>query len=90
MTSLRKKSIFPTAAKMILEKKLNTGQSIENLINNFYLLENLFYSLIQEFDYNYIDHLIRNTREKVLSLEEELIRLQINMAEHNYDKTIRF
>lgn len=75
---------------MILEKKINSSEKIGNLIEDFFLLENSLYALIQEFDYTFIDHLIRNMREKELSLEDELIRLQTTFSEYNYDQTLRF
>ncbi len=75
---------------MIIEKKLNNGENLLNLVDDFFLLENSMYIIIQEFDYNFIGHLIRNIREKELTLEDELIRLQTNIAEYNYDKYIRF
>jgi len=75
---------------MIIEKKLNDGEGIVDLIDKFYLLENSLYVIIQEFDNNFVDHLIRNIREKELTLEDELIRLQTNLAEYNYDKSLRF
>lgn len=74
----------------ILEKRVNSDEEVENLIRDFFELDSSLHILIQEFDNNFIDHLIRNTREKELMLEDELIRIQTNIAEFNYDKTLRF
>ncbi len=73
----------------ILEKRVNSDHNIENLIDDFYKLDHIMNARIQGFDHEFIAHLIRNIREKELTLEDELIRLQTNLAEYNYDKIIR-
>ena len=75
---------------MILEKKLKNSENLFNVINEFYLLENIIYIIIQEFDNKFVDHLIRNIRENGLTVEDELIRLQTNIAEYDYDQALRF
>jgi len=75
---------------MILEKKLHDGEKLYNLIDDFFHMENSLNIFIQEFDNNFIVHLIRNIREKELTLEDELIRIQTNISEYNYDQSIRF
>ena len=75
---------------MIMEKYINDGVDISDMVDDFYFMENSIYIIIQEFDLNFIHHLIRNVRENSLTLEEELIRLQTNIGNYNYDKTLRF
>jgi hypothetical protein len=75
---------------MLIERKLNNSVNISNIINEFYLLDKSAFIVFQEFDTNFIENLIRNIREESLDLEDELIQLQINMDEHNYEKTLRF
>lgn len=75
---------------MILENKLNNNESIRTIIEDFYGLDNLFYVIIQDFDTDFIDFLLKNKREKDIPLEDELIQLQNKLADNKYGRNFRF
>jgi hypothetical protein len=71
---------------MILERKGKQGEDCERLIGLFYRLTEQMYVDIQEFDYRFIEELLRNIRNKELSLEEELIEIQNHISEYRFKR----
>ncbi len=74
----------------ILEKQAKLGVNCQPLIELLYQLPEQMNLSIQEFDSDFVEYLLRNTREPGLSLEEELVRLQNGLRERRYDKTLRY
>lgn len=74
----------------ILEKKAKNGENCQELIEQFYQLPEQMYFSIQAFDSNYIEYLLQNTRNRSVSLEEDLVRLQNAMSEYQYEQTLRY
>lgn len=74
----------------VLEKQAKLGENCQPLIEKLYQLPEQMYFSIQEFDSDFVEYLLRNTREPGLSLEEELVRLQNSLRERRYDKTLRY
>jgi hypothetical protein len=75
---------------MILERKGKQGEDCERLIALFYRLAEQMYVDIQEFDYRFIEYLLKNIRNRELSLEEELIEIQNHLSEFRYEHTLRY
>ena len=73
----------------IIEKKMKNEEDCGDLINAFYSVEDQMDFVVQEFDEAFIDYLVRNTRDKNLSLEDEVIQVIGFMCEYKYDRTVR-
>lgn len=74
----------------ILEKKYKCGDDCQGLIEVFYHLEETMFLSIQEFDFKFIDYMLRNLRGTSISLEDELIELQNNLRAYKYGQTLRY
>lgn len=75
---------------MILEKKQKDGGDRQRVIDKIYRLPDELFLFIQEFDSDFVHYMLRHTRNNSLSLEEDLVLLQNELAEHRYDKAIRY
>jgi hypothetical protein len=74
----------------ILEKKYKCGDDCQSLIEVFYHLEETMFLSVQEFDFKFIDYMLRNLRGTSISLEDELIELQNNLRAYKYGQTLRY
>jgi len=74
----------------ILERKHKCGENCQNLIKTFYHLEEMMFFRLQEFDWKFIEYMLKNLRGNSTSLEEKLIELQNNMSEYRYEHTLRY
>ena len=75
---------------IILERKQKDGENCQKVIDEIYRLPDELFIFIQEFDSDFVDYMLRHTRNSSLSLVDDLVLLQNNMAKHLYDKTIRY
>ncbi len=84
-------SILSYFFSQIIESKMKTKDNdVKKLINNLYELKEILRFLIQEFDYNFIEMMLRSERQENLSLEDNLIDLQNAIGNHEYKKIIRY
>lgn len=74
----------------ILERKYRFGENCQNLIEIFYHLEETMFFRLQEFDWKFIEYMLKHLRGDSISLEEELIELQNNISEYKYEQTLRY
>lgn len=75
---------------IILERKKQDGEDCQKIIDEIYQQPEELFLSIQEFDSDFVHYIIRHTRNRSLSLEDDLILLQNDLAEHLYDKAIRY
>jgi hypothetical protein len=72
----------------IFEKKLKQGKTIETLkevLDRTYLLNESMWFEIQEFDEKFVDYVIRFERDPILSLEDDLVQLQNKLSRFEYE-----
>src|SRR3990172_13198847 len=74
----------------ILERRAKGGLDCAGLIKIFYELPEVMSLHIQEFDADFVEYMLRNIRNKTLTLEEELVGLQTRLREYNYERTLRY
>lgn len=74
----------------ILERAKKADESCEGIMDVFFELENHMALVLQEFDFRFIDFMLKRLRDKSISLEDELIGLQEDVGEYRYDRTLRF
>jgi hypothetical protein len=74
----------------ILEHWKKNNINCETKIVGLYNLSTQMSLEIHEMNDNLIDHMIHNLPEKNLSLEENLIELQTNVAQYEYHKSLRY
>ena len=61
-----------------------------DLIESFYNLENQIFFDIQELDSEFVNFMVRNSRDTDLTLEEQLISLLEKLSDHDYNQTLRY
>lgn len=83
-------SLLSYLLSQILENKKTAGIDCQRLINLIYELSNNMYLTIEEFNFDYICFMLGNLRNKELSLEDELVRIQNGFREYGYDKCLRY
>ncbi len=72
----------------IFEKKLKQGKTIETLkevLDQTYLLNESMWFEIQEFDERFVDFILRFERNSILSLEDDLVQLQNKLSRFEYE-----
>jgi len=72
----------------IFEKKLKQGKTIETLkevLDQTYLLNESMWFEIQEFDERFVDFILRFERDSILSLEDDLVQLQNKLSRFEYE-----
>jgi hypothetical protein len=74
----------------IVEAYKKKGRDYVELLVAFYSLEEEMFFSVQECDHRFVTYMLRNTRDPSLSLEEELVNLQLGIREHSYAKTLRY
>jgi hypothetical protein len=74
----------------ILEKTAKDGEDCQKLIELFYQLPEQMYFSIQAFEPNFVEYMLRNTRNRSRSLEDDLVGLQNTMSEYQYGQTLRY
>jgi hypothetical protein len=74
----------------ILERRKKVGESCDGILDTYFALDDRMDFVFQEFDFRFIDYMLRTVRDSAVSLEEELITLQNNVGEYRYDRTLRF
>jgi hypothetical protein len=74
----------------VLHRKAKGGWHCPSLISLFYQLQDQMFFYIQECDFYFIEYILRNTRRKELSLEEELVDFQDRLREHRYERNLRY
>ena len=74
----------------ILERKLKRNISCDKLIEIVYGLPEEMWFIIQEFDINFVDYMMRCEYRFNLSLEERLIELQNDLDEYRYGRSFRY
>lgn len=74
----------------ILERRAKGGLDCAGLIKMFYELPEVMSLHIQEFDSDFVEYMLRNIRDKSLTLEEELVGLQNRLREYDYERTLRY
>lgn len=68
----------------ILEKKKQDGEDYIRAIEKLYELETEMFLRIQQCDVEFVDYMLRDLRQRQLTLEEEVIRIQGNLASRQY------
>ena len=74
----------------IIDRKNQEEKPCQELIEFLYQLHEQMYLTIQEFDSEFIDNMLRHIRNINLSLEEELVKLQDEISQHQYGKKLRY
>jgi hypothetical protein len=72
----------------IFEKKIKQGKTIETLnemLDQTYLLNESMWFEIQEFDEKFVDFILRFERDSILSLEDDLVQLQNKLSGFEYE-----
>lgn len=72
----------------IFEKKIKQGKTIETLnemLDQTYLLNESMWFEIQEFDEKFVDFILRFERDSILSLEDDLVQLQNKLSRFEYE-----
>lgn len=72
----------------IFEKKIKQGKTIETLkevLDQTYLLNESMWFEIQEFDEKFVDFILRFERDPILSLEDDLVQLQNKLSRFEYE-----
>lgn len=75
---------------IILERKKEDGEDCQKVIDEIYKLPEALFLSIQEFNSDFVRYMLSHTRNNSLSLEEDLVLLQNDLAERLYDKAIRY
>jgi len=68
----------------ILERCNKQGKDSVFILNEYYGLQNNLWLNIEEYNEAFINYLMRNLRDKNLSLEEDLIQIQEKYREYEY------
>jgi hypothetical protein len=74
----------------IVEGYKKKGRDYVEVLVAFYSLEEEMFFSVQECDHRFVTYMLRNTRDPSLSLEEELVNLQVGISEHSYARTLRY
>jgi len=74
----------------IIDRKNQEGKPCQELIEFLYQLSEQMYLTIQEFYLGFIDNMLKYIRDTNLSLEEELVKLQDEISQHQYGKKLRY
>ena len=74
----------------ILERKTKVAGDCLSVIKIFYELPDFMSLHIQEIGPQFVAYMLRNVRDRTLTLEEELVNLQTRLREHNYERTVRY
>ena len=74
----------------ILERRAKEGLDCATFIRTFYEFPEVMSFRIQEFDFEFVEYMLANIRDRRISLEEELIGLQDRLREHDYGRTLRY
>jgi hypothetical protein len=74
----------------IVEGHKKRSDDSAEYVDAFYALEDQMLFKIQECDHPFIAYMLINKRNPSLSLEEELVELQVGMSEYRYGKTLRY
>jgi hypothetical protein len=72
----------------IFEKKLKHGKTIETLkemLDQTYLLNESMWFEIQEFDDKFVNYILKFDRNPILSLEDDLVQLQNKLSRFEYE-----
>jgi hypothetical protein len=72
----------------IFEKKIKQGKTIDTLnemLDQTYLLNESMWFEIQEFDEKFVDFILRFERDSILSLEDDLVQLQNKLSRFEYE-----
>lgn len=69
----------------IIDRKNQEEKPCQKLIEFLYQLPEQMYLTIQEFDSEFIDNMLRHIRDNSLSLEEELVKFQDRISQHQYE-----
>ena len=75
---------------MVLEGRSKDGKACWEAIDVVYRLPEELCLFIQEFDMDFVGYMLGHTRNKNLSLEDDLTELQTRFSEHLYDRAIRY
>lgn len=74
----------------VMHQIAKEGKDCLGLISHFYEMEERILFHIEECDFYFVDFILRNTRRKDLSIEEELVDFQNHFREHRYERTLRY
>lgn len=71
---------------------IKDGHSGDDLISRYFALnehESIWFTQ-EELSHDFVEYMMMNTRDRSVSLEEELIDLRERMGNYKYDQTIRY
>jgi hypothetical protein len=74
----------------LIDRRVRKNLSLEHWLENVFSIPDRMAFELQEIDVDFVDYLVRNRREKSLTLEENLIDIQNRFSAHQYGETFRF
>ena len=76
-------------AQIAMSTKNHGGDHDGIIAKHFHLDEEMWFTQ-EDFGFEYVDYLMRHTRDTSLSLEDELVQLRDRLGEYGYEHTLRF
>ena len=73
----------------VLVRMKRQGQAVDKAIPDFFDPPNRMWFAVEEFGSDFIEYMLRNSRDHCMSLEEDVVEIVTKMRRHQYGHTLR-
>jgi hypothetical protein len=73
----------------VLTRMKRQGQTVDRAISEFFDLPNRMWFAVEEFGSDFVEYMLRNSRDRSMSLEDDIVEIVTKMRRHQYGHTLR-